>query len=84
MPILLVNYNLPPDIRNHYQNLICLGIIHKPKDLASYLAPFDDECAELAMGIRTFDATTEEIFYLHAYTILGHGDIVAIERLLGI
>ena len=83
MPILLINYNLPPEIRNHYHNLLCLGIIHKPKDLASYLAPFEDECAELAMGIRTFDATTREIFLMHAYTILAHGDIIAIERLLG-
>jgi hypothetical protein len=84
MPILLVNYNLPPKICNHCENLLCLGVIHNPKDLASYLVPFEDECVKLAMGVRTFDANEESAFLLHAYAVMKHGDIVAIERMMGL
>ena len=83
-PIILQNYNLPPQIRTHLENLICLGIIHKPKDLRSFLVPFDEECAQLARGVPTFDASCSELFNLHAYTILQHGDIKAVEEMLGI
>jgi Transposase family tnp2 len=83
-PIILQNYNLPPQIRTHLENLICLGIIHKPKDLGSFLVPFDEECAQLARGVKTFDASVEALFALHGYVILEHGDIVAIEEMLGL
>jgi hypothetical protein len=87
-PITIQIYNLPPQIRIHLDNLICLGIIppglHQPKDITSFLAPYDDERAQLALGIRTFDASDHTYFDLHAYTIFGLGDIVAIEKFLGI
>lgn len=83
-PIILQNYNLPPQIRTHLEYLICLGIIHKPKDLGSFLVPFDEECAQLARGVKAFDASVKALFALRAYVILEHGDIVAIEEMLGI
>ena len=64
-----------------------MGIIpgpHQPKDLESFLAPFDDELALLADGIPTFDASTGCHFLLHAYTIMKNGDIVAMERVLNL
>jgi hypothetical protein len=84
IPILVQNYNLPPQIRTHLENLICLGIVHNPKDLTSYLAPLDDELVKLAIGVRTFDASNGNLFDLRAYAILEHGDMVAIEMMLGL
>ena len=86
-PILLQNYNLPPTIRTHLKHLLCISIIpgpHQPKDLRSFLAPLDDECAELAYGVSAFDARTRASFQLHAYIVLKLGDIIAIEKFLGI
>ena len=86
-PIILQNFNLPPQIRTRLENLICVGVIpgpHQPKDIESFLVPFDDECALLADGVRTFDACTKSHFDLHAYVIFEDGDIVAIEKLLNI
>ena len=86
-PLLLQNYNLPPDVRTRSKNLLCVGIVpgpHQPKDLGSFLVPLDDECAELAYGIQTFNALQRALFKLHAYIILKSGDIVAIERFLNI
>ena len=83
-PVILQNYNLPPQVRTHLENLICLSVIHKPKDLGSFLVPFDEERVQLAMGVPTFDASDESLFDLHAFIILEHGDIVAIEEMLGL
>ncbi|KAH7911338.1 Transposase family tnp2-domain-containing protein, partial [Hygrophoropsis aurantiaca] len=86
-PLLLQNYNLPPQIRTHLSNLLCVGIIpgpNQPKDLESFLAPLDDECADLAHGVETFDAQKRALFALHAYIIFKLGDIIAIEKYLGI
>ncbi|KAF8577813.1 hypothetical protein K439DRAFT_1363831, partial [Ramaria rubella] len=57
--LILVNYNLPPEIRMRVENLIPLGVIpgpHSPKSLDSFLVPFMVECLKLATGIRTYDA----------------------------
>ncbi|KAJ6451860.1 hypothetical protein C8R47DRAFT_998293, partial [Mycena vitilis] len=50
----------------------------------SFLFPYDDECAKLAKGVPTFDCVAESMFDLHAYTIFGMGDIIAIEKMLNI
>ena len=86
-PILLQNYNLPPNIRTHSKNLLCVGIVPgpcQPTDLGSFLVPLDNECAELAYGIQTFDALQQVLFKMHAYIILKSGDIMAIECFLNI
>jgi len=86
-PILLLNLNLPPHLCTHLENLICVGIIpgpHQPKDIASFLCPLDNEFAELADGVRTFDTSDYTQFYLHAYNIFKNGDIVAIEKLMNL
>jgi hypothetical protein len=86
-PILLQNYNLDPRFRIHLKNNISLGAIpgpHQPKHYASFLAPFDCEMVKLALGVPTFDAQRREMFTLRAYVILELGDIVAVEKMLGI
>jgi len=86
-PIVLQNYNVPPECHVHLKYLICIGVIpgpHQPKDLTSFLSPLDDEAAQLAYGIPTFDAATQTMFDLHAYIILKLGDIIAIQKFLSI
>jgi len=87
MPILIQLYNFPPEVRTHLTRLICLGVIpgpHGPKELDTFLEPFEDECVQLAYGVPTFDALDQLIFQLHAFDMFPHGDIVAIEKLLRI
>ena len=55
-----------------------------PKDEHSYLVPFDEKLARLARGVPTFDSLTGEVFDLHAYNLFGHGDIIAIEKMMNI
>lgn len=87
MPILLQNLNLPPKVRTRPENLICLGVIpgpRQPKDLESFLCPLDDECAKLAQGVETYNASSQEFFDLYAYIVAKIGDILAIEKFLSI
>ena len=84
-PILIQLYNLPPQIRTHLTNLICVGIIpNHPRDMASFLSPLDNELAELAFGIQTYHALEQILIDLHAYAILAHGDLVSIAKMLGV
>lgn len=69
--------------------LICAGIIpgpKQPKDIASFLLPLEDELATLAEpeGVATYQAIKDAILPLHAYNIFEMGDIVAIEKLIGL
>jgi hypothetical protein len=86
-PILLQNYTIPPDIRTHFAHLIPMGTIpgpKGPKDARSFLIPYDDELAELARGVPTFDSLTQTMFPLRAYNLFEIGDIIAIEKVLNI
>ncbi len=86
-PLLLLNYNLPPQVRTHLENLICLGVIGgpgQPKRIWTYLVPFEEELAQLAHGVPTFDALSRSFFTLHTYCILCLGDIIAIQKMLNI
>jgi len=54
MPIFVQILNLPPDIRTHYNRLICLGVIpgpKGPKHLQTFLYSLENECVELARGV---------------------------------
>lgn len=84
-PILIQNYSLPPEIRTHLLFLICAGCIPgTPKNVYSFLIPYDNELARLAVGVQTFDAAARAAFLLRAYNILKMGDIIAIEKALNI
>ncbi|KAK2459866.1 hypothetical protein APHAL10511_008119 [Amanita phalloides] len=84
-PLVLFNYNLPPDTRFHKQNLIPVGVIpgpKKPSDMDSFLYPLVQELLQLEIGIRAVDTFTKKLFHLHAYLIVGLGDIPVIALLM--
>ncbi len=84
-PIILFNYNLPPNIHFHVNNILSLGIIpgpKKPQDFDSFLWPFSQELFRLARGIRSFDALERSFFTLHAYLLVVFGDIPAISMVM--
>jgi hypothetical protein len=82
-PLILFNYNLPPDIRFHREHIISLGIIpKKPKDTDSFLWPLVEELLKLEAGVTAYDGRNEEYFILRAYLMLVFGDIPAVSMLM--
>jgi hypothetical protein len=84
-PLLLINFNLPPDERTHINNLICVGVVPGPKcpaDLNSFLQPLIDELLELARGTPAVDVYQRKLFALRAHLIEVFGDIPAITKFL--
>lgn len=84
-PLILFNYNLPPEIRFLIQHIICVGVIpgpKKPKDFDSFLWLIVEELLELSSGVRAFDVTDEAMFSLRAFLILVFGDMPAISMVM--
>lgn len=84
-PLLLFNYNLPPDIRFHTEFTLCLGVIpgpKKPKDFDSFMWPMLEDFKRLGHGISTFDVLSSEQFMLQAFLIFCFGDIPAMSMLM--
>ena len=82
-PLILFNYNLPPEERFLKKNIISLGSIpKKPLDLDSFLWPLVQELLQLAIGVSAFDALSREIFLLHAFLIVVFGDIPAVSMIM--
>lgn len=84
-PILLFNYNLPPDVCFSVHRVICAAVVpgpNKPKDFDSFLWPLVEELRKLAVGIKTFDSDAGKHFILRAYPILGFGDYPAMSMVL--
>ena len=80
-PIILFNYNLPPEIR--FQKKYCIHIAtvpgpKKPWDWDSFCWPLVQELIQLELGVKTFDVISQTFFLLHAYLILVFGDIPAV------
>ena len=80
-PIILFNYNLPPEIR--FQKKYCIHIAtipgpKKPWDWDSFCWPLFQELNQLELGVKAFDAISQTLFLLHAYLILVFGDIPAV------
>lgn len=85
IPLVIQVLNLPPTIRTHIEHTVCFGILPPPKqprDVPSYLVPFEEECVALAQGVRTWNASTRTEFLLRGYVTLGCGDILMIEKML--
>ncbi|KAF8678541.1 hypothetical protein AX14_004691 [Amanita brunnescens Koide BX004] len=73
-PLLLFNYNLPPDTWFHMNNIIPAGIIpgpKKPVDMDSFLHPLVQELVQLEIGVTAFNGLSKTVFLLHAH-LLGH------------
>jgi hypothetical protein len=84
-PLILINYNLPPDVHTHTHNIFCVGVIpgpHSPADINSYLQPLIDELLELVKGVEAVDVLREDLFVLRAHLISIFGDIPAISKIL--
>ena len=84
-PILLYNFNLPPEERFHDNNAICVGEVPgpgKPKDMDSFLYPLVQELLKLSVGVQAYDVVEGEMFTLRAYLITVFGDIPAVSMLL--
>jgi hypothetical protein len=84
-PILIYNYNLPPEIRFWIRHILCVGVVpgpYKPKDFDSFLWPLVEELLKLAAGIKAFDLSSDEIFALRAFLILVFGDIPAVSMVM--
>ena len=86
-PIILFNYNLPPKICVHLDNIICIGAVpgpKAPKEMDSFISPLIDELLQLVEGIGTFDASSEkgEAFILCAHLLSVFGDMPAIAKVM--
>lgn len=84
-PLILFNYNLPPEVRFHKDNKLELGIIpgrNKPKDFDSFAWPAFEEFMRLQHGVRAFDVLADEFFLLRAYLLLVFGDIPAMSMVM--
>ena len=84
-PIILFNYNLPPEI--HFQKKYCIHIgtvlgLKKPWDWDSFCLPLIQKLIQLEIGIQAFDAIGMALFILHTYLILGFGDILAMSLIM--
>ena len=84
-PLIIFNYNLPPDVRFHKKNIISVGVIpgpKKPGDMDSFLWPLAQELLQLAIGVTAFDALAQVLFLLHAFLIIVFGDIPAVSLVM--
>lgn len=84
-PLIVINYNLPPEIRPLMENILGLGVIpgpKKPADFDSFLWPFTQELLHLAVGVHAYDSLSDDFFALRAYLLLVFGDIPAISMVM--
>jgi hypothetical protein len=84
-PLLIFNYNLPPEIRFHKEHVICLGVVpgpRKPHDFDSFLLPLVEELLRLELGLPAYDGSSKSTFVLRAFLILVFGDIPAISMIM--
>jgi len=84
-PIILFNYNLPPEIC--FQKKYCIHVAtvlgpKKPWDWDSFCWPLVQELIQLELGVKAFDAISQALFLLHAYLILAFGDIPAMALIM--
>jgi len=84
-PLVMFNYNLPPEIRFHSNNLLALGVIpgpNKPADMDSFLIPLAEELFQLATGVKAYDALSNSHFSLRAFLLVVFGDLPAVSMLM--
>ncbi|KAJ3005166.1 hypothetical protein NUW54_g4465 [Trametes sanguinea] len=84
-PLILINYNLPPEIRNLLSYILGLGVVpgpKKPVDFNSFLWPLTRELLRLAVGVHAYDILSDDFFALRAFLLLVFGDIPAISMVM--
>ena len=84
-PLIIFNYNLPPKIRFHSNNLLALGVIpgpNKPTNMDSFLIPLAEELFQLTTGVEAYNTLSHSHFDLHAFLLLVFGDFPAVSMLM--
>lgn len=84
-PLILFNYNLPPEIWFHVEHILALEVIlgpRKPVDVDLFLWLAVLEFIQLMEGITIFDILQSELFIQYAYVIVDFGDMPAMSLLL--
>ena len=84
-PVILFNYNLPPEICFHKKYCIHVATVPGPKkpwDWDSFCWSLIQELIQLELGVKAYDAISQELFLLHAYLILVFGDIPAMALIM--
>lgn len=84
-PIIIILYNLPPEIRTWLIYLLCIGVIpgpKAPKDMDSFWYPLVQELLRLMRGVPAFDRRNMRQFLLRAYLLDLFGDMPAIAKLM--
>jgi hypothetical protein len=84
-PLLLYNYNLPPEVRFHLENILCVGVVpgpKKPHDFDSFIWPLVQELVQLQAGVSAFDAVKKERFTLRAHLLVVFGDMPAVAMVM--
>lgn len=84
-PLIIFNYNLPPQICFHSENILALGVIpgpNKPGDIDSFLVPLANELFQLASSVEAFDVLSGSTFRLRAFLLLVFGNFPAVVMLM--
>jgi hypothetical protein len=82
-PLVVFNYNLPPEERFQKRHHISLGVIpKKPWDMDSFLWPAVQEFLQLKIGVSAFDAMSKSTFRLRAFLIFVFSNIPAISMVM--
>lgn len=84
-PGVLVNNNLPPEIR--YRRLMIVMIIpgpNEPRDMGSFYPPFLKSLELLTHGVNAYDGWRKEEFLLQAHLCLVTGDGPALAKMMGL
>ena len=86
-PVIILNLNLPPDIRYRQENILTSFIIPGPRkhrDLDSFLLPLVEELEGLDHGVDAFDAYNNDSFSLYAWVLFVTGDGPALADITGL
>ena len=84
-PVIIFNYNLPPNIC--FQKKYCIHLFtipgpKKPWDWDLFCWPLIQELIQLEISVKAFNVISQSIFLLHAYLILAFGDISAVALII--
>lgn len=87
-PIILLNYNLSPEIRFKQENIVCFGIVpgpKKPSDFKSFLWPLVQQFKILHRGVEALDGSQLNArFTLRAHIVVIGTDMPAKDMLMGL
>jgi hypothetical protein len=89
-PLLLINLNLPPDIRLKKSNMMLVGFIPGPKepqDVDSFLYPLVQEFKKLREGVPAYNAARKHLgagasFNMRAYITIVGADMIGRAKLM--